>query len=422
LVLSFVLHIPFTPLGPLFGFLGLLTRLNVDVPDDPVEALEGIPVELLSAPPTESPTVAEGIPATDSAAVVIAPPKPKPKKPKLVEALDASVAEADSGTNTENDAGLADAEVSDAAIADASINDAGVSEDAGDSNPDAGAKKPDPFAIAGDFPKVPKSNVNVKIHLFATNLQKHPAGRAIASLLSSERQWQEFLGPSGLDPIADISRIVIYGPQLVDSSKVAIFLEYTRETKDVEAAVDALVKNSDNGHWSTENKKRVAWVTAASAERAIIFFPGKLIAIVPPGPVEEQLVLAKRLPSLPEPSDEHEVFQGALRTPYRVAMFKRLGIEIPKTISEAKLFVGTLPNGGAKLRLEISDESVESAQAHHEDLERQLSAISLGMVSPRWSVENSTIIAETSLSPLQVAGILSQINREIEAARRRNRQ
>jgi hypothetical protein len=376
-------------------------------------------VELLSSSSQDAQAVAAAAPpAVESDAVVVTPPKPKTKKPKAIEPVDAGVPENDAGTSSDLDAGVADGGIADGGIADGGIADGGA-EDAGPPS-DAGTQKPDPFAIAGDFPKAPKSNVNVKIHLFAGNLQKHPAGRAIATLLSRERQWQDFLGPSGLDPIADLSKIVIYGPQLVDSSKVAVFLEYTRDTKDVEAAVDALVKGSADGRWVTENKKRIAFVTAAGAERALIFFPGKLLAIVPPGPVEEQLVAAKRMPALPEPGNEQEVFQGALRTPHRVSLFKRFGFEIPKSIAEAKLFVSTLPNGGAKVRLEIVDESSPSATQHVEEFERQLSSISVGMVSPRWSVEGSVIVAEVSLSPLQVAAILGQVNQAIEASRRRN--
>ncbi|MGC4065807.1 MAG: hypothetical protein QM784_14390 [Polyangiaceae bacterium] len=170
----------------------------------------------------------------------------------------------------------------------------------------------------------------MKVHLFTSQIQKHPAGRAIAALLASEPQWRDFLGPGGIDPIVDLSRIAIYGPQLVDSSKVAVFLEYSVETKDVTSAVDELVRNTPGARWAKENGKRVAYVKAASANRVVIFFPGKLIAIVPPGPVATQLVAAKGLPALPEPSETGEVFQGFLRTPHRVRLFRRLGIENPR--------------------------------------------------------------------------------------------
>jgi hypothetical protein len=421
-MLSFVLHLPVTPLGPLFGLLGVLSRIRDDIPEPPPEDLLGIPVELLSngqagPPATDQPTTD---PAPDPNSVIVAPPKAAAKEEPKKEALDASVPKEEP-----TDAGLSDAGI-DASV-DASTADGGTTDlDAGiasadASAPDAGADgraKRDPFAIAGNFPSPPKTNVNVKVHLFTSGLQTHSTGRVIAELLASEPQWRDFLGPAGLDPIVDLSRIAIYGPQLVDSSKVAVFLEYGVDTKEVIRAVEELVRKTPGARWTKERGKRVAYVKAASADRAIIFFPGKLIAIVPPGPVSEQLLAAKGLPALPEPSESGEVFQGFLRTPHRVRMFRRLGIEIPASISEGRLFLATLPNGGAHIRLELVDGSPELAKAHMEDLELRASALTFGLVPLNWSTDGASIHAERRLSVIQVGGLLSQITRRVEAARR----
>ena len=418
LLVSLLIHLPLTPLGPVLGLLGLVMRLNHDIPDEPVENLEGIPVELLSSPqPDEAPPPVAADLHDEPVSAVAATKKPKPQKPKRPELPDAGAPDAsvpDAGTATELDAGLNDAGTGDAGIADAGS----VSADAGVPT-DAGTPTKDPFAIAGDFPTPPKANVNVKIHLFASALAKHPAGAAISALLSSEPQWQDFLGPGGLDPIGDFSRIAIYGPQLVDSSKVAIVLEYSGEATGVQTAVEALVKRTDGAHWTTENKKRIAYVKAAGADRVIIFFPGKLIAIVPPGPVAKQLVAWKRLPALAEPSSASEVFQGSLKTPHRVQFFRRIGVELPQSIAEARAFISTLPNGGASIRLELADESPEAAKAHIDDLERQVSALTLGLVSLHFKTEGGQIVVETKLSPIQLTGIFVRLKSEIAALRGR---
>jgi hypothetical protein len=208
---------------------------------------------------------------------------------------------------------------------------------------------------------------------------------------------------------------------LVDSSQIAVLLEYSKETKEVITAVDSLVKSSEGGHWETENKKRVAYVRAAGAERAIVFFPGKLIAIAPPGPVEAQFAAMKSLPALPAAVDEQVVFQGSLRTPHRVRFFSTFGLSIPKSISEGNLRISALPNGGALLNLELSDESPEAAAQHMDDFERTISSMSGGFVSPRWHVNGSSFIAETSLSPSQVGVIVYQIDNALVDARRNKR-
>jgi hypothetical protein len=400
-----------------------------DSAEPPPEDLLGIPVELLSNTSVNETAnaVPEATPTPSPDSVVVTPPKTKKPKPEDVEksALDAGVVEerpsdagiADAGTDAATDAAVVDggATALDAAVAssDAAVADAATGED---------RAKRDPFAVAGNFPTPPKTNVNVKVHLFTGGIQKHPAGRAIAALLATEPQWRDFLGPGGLDPIVDLSRIAIYGPQLVDSSKVAVFLEYTIETKDVIRAVDELVRNTPGARWAKEGGKRVAYVKAASADRVVIFFPGKLIAIVPPGPVATQLLAAKGLPALPEPSDTGEVFQGFLRTPHRVRLFRRLGIEIPASVSEGRLFLSTLPNGGATAQLELVDGSPELAKAHVDELERSASALTLGLLRMNWTTDGASIHAEARLSALQIAALFGQITKEVEAARRGSHQ
>ncbi|HMA91539.1 MAG TPA: hypothetical protein VKP30_02590, partial [Polyangiaceae bacterium] len=274
LVLSAILHLPLTPLGPLFGLLSLLMHLESNVPDEPVEEFTAIPVELLAgqAPTPEAAPGPAQAPAANE--VVIAPPKPKPpKKPKLAP-IDAGLPDAslDASVDAAVDAGVADAAVN----ADASLDAGQLPTDAGAPIPgdagagDAGAKRPDPFAIAGELGKFQKGNVNVRIHLFVEPLRAHPAGPVIADLLSREPQWEQFLGPSGLDPLQAFTKIVIMGPQLVDSSQVGIFLEYEGEPSAMRKAVDALVQRSEGARWETKNKKPVAHVQAAGGERVII--------------------------------------------------------------------------------------------------------------------------------------------------------
>lgn len=420
LVLSAILHLPFTPVGQLLGLLSLLARLR-DVPVEPVEEFTGIPVEILTdqkpaddtaAPLAKSETAGEEV-------VVVPPPKAKPpKKPKL-EPIDAGIPDAasDAGaTDAGPDAGIADASVTtDAGIGDAgSVNlaDAGTApgDDAGVL--DAGAHRPDPFAIAGELAKFQKGNVNVRVHFFVERLKQHPAGSVITELLLRDPQWQEFLGPSGLDPLEAFSKIVIMGPQLVDSSQVGVFLEYKANASAIRKAVDALVQRTEGAHWETKNKKPVAYVRAAGGDRVIILYPNHGLAIVPPKPAEQLIGLSK-FPPMISPSDDDEVLQLMLKTPYRVRAFKRAGLEVPKSIALARVFVGATQNGGASIRIELDDESPEAANTHAPDLERELAKLSMGVLSLRLRVEGTTIVGETRVSPLIVAGILRDVQKRL---------
>jgi hypothetical protein len=398
LVLSAILHLPFTPIGPLLGLLTLLLRLHTGVPNEPVEELVGIPVELLADP---APMAEVPPPATaEGAAVVVTPPKPKPPKAAFKDAgapdasTDAGVA--DAAVAVDLDGGLADADTS---PTDASTADAGV-----------GGR--DPFAIAGELGKFQKGNVNVQIHLFVEPLKHHPAGRVIAGFLSQEPQWQEFLGPGGLDLLNNFSRIVIMAPQLIPSTQAGAFVEYTGDASLIRNAVDALVERSEGAHWETKNKKPVAYVNLAGGERVFILYPNHGVAIVPPK-AAEQLIALTRFPPLAKPTTDEEVLQLMLKTPHRVRAFKHFGVAVPTSISMARVFVGGTPNGGAEIRLELEDESPQAAAAHAPDLEQDLAKVTMGLFSLRLNPEGSRILGEARLSPLIVGGVLREIQKRL---------
>lgn len=419
LVLSAILHLPLTPLGPLFGLLSLLIHMQAGIPDEPVEELVGIPIELLraAAPPDESPAAT----AAAEDAVVLTPPKPKPEKKPKLEASDAGLPDAaieDASVDASVDAGTPDAStLVDAGMgaADAGVlvglGDAGtIRDDAGAG--DAGAPKPDPFALAGELGRFQKGNVNVRVHLFVDELKRHPASGVIANLLGREPQWQQFLGPSGLDPLNDFSKIVIMGPQLVDSSQVGIFVEYRAEASAIRKAVDALVQRTEGARWETKNKKPVALVHAAGGDRVIILYPNHGIAIVPPKPAEQLIKLGK-FPTLASPTTEREILQVMLKTPHRVRAFKRVGVEVPKSVSMARIFVGGTANGGATVRLELDDESPDAAATHAPDLERAMAKVTMGLFSLRLNAEGAQIRGEAQLSPLIVAGVLREVQKRL---------
>ncbi|HEY5959380.1 MAG TPA: hypothetical protein VIV60_22635 [Polyangiaceae bacterium] len=421
LVLSAILHVPFTPLGPMLGLLTLLVRCSPPLPDEPVEEFVGIPIELLAAP--ESAATESSPAAPEGDAVVIARPKPKKTKPKLDdEPVDAGVQDAaldarapDASGDASMDASLADAALPYDGGLPNGLSDAGTApsvSDRADAGVDAGVTRPDPFAIAGELGQFQKGNVNVRVHFFVEPLARHPAGRVISSLLARDPQWQAFLGPGGLDPLNDFSKIVIMGPQLVDSSQVGVFLEYKRDPRVMRQAVDALVQSTDGAHWETQKKKSVAYLTAAGAERVIILYPNHGVAILPPKPAKQMMGLSQ-LPQLASPSSDEEILQLMLRTPYRVRAFRRQGVELPNTIELARVFVAGTENGGASIRLELDDASNELATQHAPDLERDFSKLTLGLLNLRLTVEGNRIVGETKLSPLIVATILRDLQKRL---------
>jgi len=75
LLVSIAIHLPFTPLGPLFGLLALLSRPVQ--PANPIEELHGIPIELLeqaSVVEDSKSEVAQSLKQENAAEATVVPP------------------------------------------------------------------------------------------------------------------------------------------------------------------------------------------------------------------------------------------------------------------------------------------------------------------------------------------------------------
>ncbi len=219
LLISIAIHIPFTPLGPLFGLLALLAR--TEQPAAPIEELNGIPVELLDESKQPSEPKPEELPANTE--------KEKPATeaalpPKKIKRHEVEPAELDAGV-----VGDAGPELKPVAQLDASTVESVVA-----MNSDAGvepATKPSVSseqALAAATHGIADSNANIRINLFMDRVRQQPLGVPLGNLLKSVYQWRDFFSPGGLDPVKDFDQIQLFGPQLRDSSQVAAFLETQR--------------------------------------------------------------------------------------------------------------------------------------------------------------------------------------------------
>jgi hypothetical protein len=385
LALSLALHLPLTPL---LGLLGIVLAL-APPPDDapPPPPLTEIPVELLpqTEEPSPPPAAPEPTPEAEAAAAVPAAKPPKPPKPPKKEplALDAGVpidaasedAASDAGFDAASDAaldgGLADARSPDAAVEDAGPRalDAGIAtSDAGTEPADEGKKaEASPLAVAGGRGVV-DPNANVTLLIDSQRLRGHPLGPRVGKLLAGVHQWRDFFGPTGIDPVRDIDRIYIAGPQLRDSSSVVALIQHRIPKAKLRAALDALVARDPEGEWLDGGTP----VAKARADRAARYFvtPSASLLIVTP---ESTLRSARRigtqmrLPTSPAP----EVVTAHVKTPWRA--FIGTPLNVPRTLRWAAAHVTPDPSGGATVRFVAEDADEATAQSNARLLERSIS-------------------------------------------------
>ncbi len=366
--LAIVIHLPFTPLGALFGLVALLHRPRAEAPPD---TLNAIPVSLLSpeemaqlggasAPPPGSPKTEESgpAPAEPPPGAVVRRPKPKPKpKPKPP-------------TTTDGGAEVADAGESPRAAAKRVVSfqrDAGAPPLSAERRP-----TPDPLALVGRATTVADPNANVKLLLMNDRIRDLPLGPRIGRLIARLPQWQSFFGPTGLDPVRDIDRMYVAGPQFRSSGEVVAVLEYRISRSAMRRALDSIVDRAPKGKWF-DSEVPAASAHADHADRIFVLPKGKLLLMVPPHLKEDAIAKAPGL-KLPRLGGNAAVV-AFVATPWRALSGLNVPVDVPKSIASVSVAVTPSDDGGALLHVEAVDASKEAARADADLLTR---AINLG--------------------------------------------
>jgi hypothetical protein len=365
LVLAFLLHLPLTPIGALVGLVSLL-----HVPEEaPKEQLHALPVSLLSPEemaalgmtdpsspkPTEpnQPSAASKDPSADlGEPPAIAEPKPKPKpkaKPKREREIP------DGGAPERPDASPVHHE--ETRIAEHADAGAGTPPPVPASPPSGGGE---PLALVGKAASVADPNANVRLLLFNDRIRALPIAPRISRLVARLPQWRSFFGPTGIDPIRDIDRVFVAGPQFRASGEVVAFLQYSVPTAVVRQAVDAIVKREPKGEWLS-TKVPAARARADRSDRIFVLPKGHLLLMVPPHLQDDAI---KKAPSLSFPAVGGQAAVVAfLGTPWRAFLGLNLPAEIPKSIASATLTVTAAEDGGAVIHIDAVDESPGAAQS-----------------------------------------------------------
>ncbi len=399
LVVSLLLHVPFTPWAALVGLLSLWSPPAEDVPSPPITA---IPVDLiedqLPAAPAE-PAAPETTPETADGEPIVRKAKAAPERAKL---RDAGAPDAE-----RPDAGTADAGTADAGQDAGPTSDAGspkrVDADAGVASSDAGLPtdagvRPisDPTVVAG-VKQVADANANVRITIYTAKIRENPLGKRIGPLLRSLYQWRDFFGPTAIDPIRDIDQIFLAGSQLRDSSNVVAILKHHVPPDRMHTAVDALVRADRQGGMWLDAGVPAASAHADGAERRFILANPTTVIVAPPSAYAGALAAGKLVRLLPSAGAEAAMIY--LATPWRA--FIGWPVQVPHSIKWARVRVTPTADGGASAELEAEDESEAQARDDADYLTRTANALSelnLGVLGSLFGQQSHKFIQHVSFS------------------------
>ncbi len=236
--------------------------------------------------------------------------------------------------------------------------------------PKNGTSVGDPVAMAGSAGKVTDANANVRLLIFNDRIRSHPLGKRIGTLLGAAEQWKDFFGPGGLDPVNDVDRVLIAGPQLKDSSSVVAVLKVSADPTRVKAAVDALVNRDPAGGWLDAGVS-AARAKADRAERVFVLPRPGIVVVTPPSAADHALKVGKSL-RFPRPKGK-EALTTYVITPWRA--FRGIPFQVPKSIKWVRMKIVPTDNGGAYAELVAEDESEAAAKQNAQLLTTRLNTV-----------------------------------------------
>jgi hypothetical protein len=355
LLVSSLLHAPLTPLMALLGLVGLLQR-NEQPEGPPAPPITEIPIDLLNTdePGPGAKPAERAKPAEQSEPAAVAPREPKRAPEQRPDA------ELTDGGSEAPDAGLGDA---------APAAEANQPRDGGGTR-GAGEGIGDPVALSGAAGKIADARANIQLILYTERMRKHPLGPRVGRMLGQAYQWRDFLGPSGLDPIHDIDRILIAGPELRDSSEVVAVLHYNVSEERMHGAIDTLVQRDRAGEWLDAGAP-AARARADRAERLFVFPAPHLVVVTPPSAAKHALSLGPKTSFRKAAGDE--VLIALVVKPAQAV--RGLPFQFPDSIKWLRLKLTPTEDHGASLTVVARDGSAELAAQNAELLEQTITAM-----------------------------------------------
>jgi hypothetical protein len=364
LAVSLFLHVVVLPAHLLHGMIGqiLLHKSDAELEDHATI----IPIEL-----EEEENPSAGLPPADEFEEPAETNKPRGGGADA--GADGATAQDAGGDALDAEAGAADAEADDAApdsgrlASDAAAKkpprEAGTPEDAGlpdvlDAAADAQVFAPiaDPVALAGPAAKV-TDTPNVAAFIYSERIRRHPLAAHFSPTLTKHPQWNSFFQGTSLDPVQDLDRIWLAGPQFRDTSRVAAVLRYRVPEAKVRAAVAAVVQRSgDKGTWLDAGVPAAKGV-ADRAERIFVMPAPNMLVVVPPDGLDRAL----KIRSIPA-QGRNELFVLYLRTPRNALV--GLPVAVPESLENLRFSIESASDGGVNLRLDVRDKDAANIAEH----------------------------------------------------------
>lgn len=324
-VLAVLLHFPLTPAMPLLRLAHRLTNQKAEAPPPPPQEVE---VELREATRSEErrhAAQATPEPSPKSASVQMEPPTPV----KFAGAKAPAQEEAEKAEDKPKDPPQKQR-----------VKNVGL---------EGLSSK------AGDRPAV-------TLGVWFSSLRESPLGKRLIELAACDREWKRFMD-QGVDPLRDLDGVLVVGPGLFHSELLTAAVRHGLSGERVHGVMDSLV-SATKGRWL---KPDVAAVRLGRSQRVLLSQQSDLFFITPS---KGWQALHQVKEPLRVPSADGRAASLVFVKPNRV--LERVGLRLPKRITELRLEVFANLDESADIKVELEASSAEAASAEAKSVSAQM--------------------------------------------------
>jgi hypothetical protein len=226
----------------------------------------------------------------------------------------------------------------------------------------------DPVSAAGAAGKIAAKDPNIQILLSGAVLRKHRLGPWAARLLVMIPEWHAFFEGSPIDPIRDFDHLLITAPQFrQDTSKLVAVVDYNVAPDVAREAIDRVLHRT-GGVWIDDAHVPAARARVGGAMRVLALLPERRLLVILPADAADQLDHLQRGRGFRSSAEGAVVSMLTPSRPFR-GFFP-----LPETLKWLRLALTPTADGGADLALEAGDRSHDEAEAHAEQLTREIEA------------------------------------------------
>lgn len=369
-VVACVLHLPFTPMLPIFRTLRTVAAIKDEKKDwDYTDDMDlSVPLELLEAPKPKDDGQGFTVPTDVPREPKVDVPKPAAKSPDAKPTKDTKAKEAPKKLDEPKDEKKPEIKFAQGQA------EPDKPEDAEDDDPNAAhpakkTKKDDPkvkpegekptdkrvVGLSGKLSAKVVGKPNVTLAVWFSALRGGPAEPLVAPLFACNAEWRWF-GERGVVPLRDLDGVMMTGPQLSDSSKLTVAVQHRLKSSEVQTVVQSLV--SASGPRGAFLEDDVARIVFQRKDRVVFPHEKNMVFVAPPSGWEPIRAMQGPL-SLP-PADGRAL-SITLQNPSRP--LKKFGLRMPERLTEMKLDVFANPDGGSDVQIDFEAPSAEIAAA-----------------------------------------------------------